>query len=237
MTKTIIARIPHPLREPTSPDESRTYILYKDLRRTFDKIAREDRYKKLKRALSLGEIVGCIFHRGEGYCYVSLRCPDSTQKQYRDTGDLDYAHGLITKPMKGLVDLIDRFDVELAYKEAEIADLKAQVIEEHSNFDNLLDFTSAVARDSGVDFVAEAIEIGDEQVVRLVHSVRERIWQDRVHTLNERIAELEARLVEARAGHLETLRQMGDVADKLVVLYDRMDTLEQGNNDGEPRTA
>jgi hypothetical protein len=51
--------------------------------------------------------------------------------------------------------------------------------------------------------------------------------------LNERIAELE----QEAASRLVTLRQMSDVVDKLEALSDRMEQLERGNGNGEPRTA
>jgi hypothetical protein len=196
-------------------------------------LALRDAFKNLKQReldrLTRGEAIGAIQLNTKGIA-VFMRMPSQSNDDFRNHPEIFNAEVVLTKEVKELFDFAQDGVAAFDRLRAEIVDLKAQLIESHADFTSAMDLASAVMRDSGTDFLAEAIENGDEQVVRLVHTARERILADRVSTLNEHIAELE----QSAASHLEELHRINDTVRQLA---DQKGKLEQGNSNGDTRAA
>jgi hypothetical protein len=135
MARTIFTRIPHPLREPMSLEEGRTQHLYKKLRDTFDDLTR---CKWARRALGRGVPIGVIYRRHEWYCDVSPRYENENDKYFRERDIMIDAVGFLNKELKGLVDLITRFDVELAHKEAELMEKDRALADKNELYDGVV---------------------------------------------------------------------------------------------------
>jgi hypothetical protein len=191
MARAIITRIPHPLREPASLEEARTEHLYKKLRETFDGLTLS---KWARRALGRGVPIGVIYRSHEWWCDVSPRLEHENDKYFRERDIMIDAVGFLNKELKGLVDLITRFDVELAHKEAELMEKDAALADKSELYDSLVAMLDTLTR--GRKFTEQQFEILSRIIVE--QSIRAKI-----DALEARLAEFEATQSRERLKPLE----------------------------------
>jgi hypothetical protein len=172
-----------------SGNEARTHSLYRKLRQLFDEISLQ-RDHPLRKHVQRGELIGVVIREHEGYCGIMPRWGNETQKQLIEHfGEKDvaiYAAGLVTKEMRGLVDLITRFDVELAHTEAELmqkdAALAQTIADKDETIDGFVDLLLAITND----------KLSTPQFERLSRLVVEKSIVARLEAFEARLAEFEA---------------------------------------------
>jgi hypothetical protein len=112
----------HPLHDPLGFDEGKAQLLYQTLHKVFtDHSGRDDRFCQ---ALDRGEIIAAIIRGREGVPELCWRDPvDESDEHFRDCDVWACAVGMVSKEMRGLVQLITDLDRALADKDKVITDL------------------------------------------------------------------------------------------------------------------
>jgi hypothetical protein len=213
-----------------SGNEARTESLYRKLRQLFDEISGR-RDHPLRNPSQRGELIGVVIREHEGYCGIMPRWGNETQKQLIERfGEKDvaiYAAGLVTKEMRGLVDLITRFDVELSWKEAEIVEKD----EQNAGLVALLDATLRNKLDD--ERLAKLATLVDDALLTREIALREAVEsKDAALALkDEELHEAQHSLEREREDMRQALDKVDALVDALTLRIEKCEASKGTGND------
>jgi hypothetical protein len=205
-----------------SAEEGRAQLLYQILRKTFDEMGC---LKWARRVLGAGAPIGIIYRRHEWFCDVSRRLEGESDKRFFER-DIGYV-GFLNKELKGLVDLIARFDVELAHKEAEL-------IEKDELYDGLVALLDATLRDKLDD--GQLVKLGgivDDALVAREIALREEIERrDAALALkDEELADVKRELEREREAQRQAVDKFEALVDALTLRIEKFEIAHGTGND------